>query len=88
MRTTWGIFCAVIAFAGIQAVGRSNDGPTPKTVSQYTNNSGVVSQAQTPSTKQAAIPLQTSATLSASAIALLIIQQSRTAYYATGHRLS
>jgi hypothetical protein len=86
MRAVWGGFCALALFGAIQASGWSNDRPPNKDVSQYFNFSSNVAFTQpTRIVKQDSRLPEPSNTLSSSAIVLLIIQQSRTAYYATGH---
>jgi hypothetical protein len=86
MRAVWGGFCALALFGLVQTTGLWTEKPSNKAVSRLSNPESKVSPTQTaPIVKRDTSPSEASITLSSSAIALLIIQQSRSAYYATGY---
>jgi hypothetical protein len=82
MRAVWGGLCALILFSGVQAAGLwSDQGPSGSLSSSPNPDNATVEhtdQTSRNTSSEVAVP-------SASAIAGLIIQQSRGAYYATGH---
>jgi hypothetical protein len=86
MRVVWGGFCALVLFGAVQAVSLWSDKPPHKNVSHYADMSSYAAPLQAEPSVERNLPRSaTSAALSSSAIVTLIIQQSRNAYYATGH---